>query len=52
VLVEMAKKDVEGSRRFAPFWNIYLDGNPLSDDATKQIEELKQLGVRIHLKEK
>ena len=51
VLLEMAKKDVEGSRRFAPFWNVYLDGNPLSDDAKKQIEELKKLGVRIHLKE-
>ena len=49
VLVEMAKKDIEGQRSFAPFWNVYLDGNPLSDEAKKQVEELKKLGVRVHL---
>jgi Leucine-rich repeat (LRR) protein len=51
VLVEMAKKDLEGPKRFAPFWNIYLEGNPLGEDAQQQLEELKSLGARIHLKE-
>ena len=51
VLVAMAKKDVEGPKRFAPFWNVYLDGNPLGGDAGKQIEELKKLGVRVHKKD-
>jgi Leucine-rich repeat (LRR) protein len=26
-LIEMAKKDFEGEKRFAPFLNIYLKGN-------------------------
>jgi Leucine-rich repeat (LRR) protein len=48
-LVEMAKKDAEGDKRFAPYWNLYLGGNPLSDDAKeKQIPELKKYGVRVH----
>ncbi len=42
VLVEMAKKDREGDNRFALFWNVYLSGNPLSEEAkTKQLGELK-----------
>lgn len=50
-LVEMAKKDVAGKKRFAPYWNLYVGDNPLSDDATgKQIPELKKLGVRVRLK--
>lgn len=46
VLVEMAKGDKE--QRFAPFWNIHLKGNSLSDAAKGQLEELKQLGARLH----
>jgi internalin A len=47
-LVEMAKADEE--RRFSPFWNIHLKGNPLSDAAKEsQIKELKEMGARIHL---
>ena len=43
VLIEMGKADKEGSQRFAPFWNIYLKGNPLSDEAKKtQLDELKK----------
>jgi internalin A len=46
VLVEMAKADSE--RRFAPFWHLYLAGNPLSDEAKAgQLDELKKLGARI-----
>ncbi|MCA9191877.1 MAG: leucine-rich repeat domain-containing protein [Planctomycetales bacterium] len=48
VLVEMAQSDKE--RRFAPFWEIYLKGNPLSEKAkTEQLEALKSLGARLHL---
>jgi Leucine-rich repeat (LRR) protein len=49
-LIEMAKKDAEGDKRFAPYWKLYLAENPLSDDAkTKQVEALKALGVRVNL---
>jgi internalin A len=48
VLVEMAKKDAAGEQRFAPFWRIYLKGNPLSKEAqTKQVEEITKLGGRV-----
>ena len=50
VLVEMAKKDSEGQKRFAPFWRIYTDGNPLSDGAKGQLDALKGLGARINPK--
>jgi hypothetical protein len=47
-LVNSAKADSAGPMRFAPFLDLYLEGNPLSDDAkTKQLEELKKYGVRI-----
>ncbi len=47
-LVEMAKKDFEGDKRFAPFWRIYLADNPLSDAAKgEQIAALKQMGARV-----
>ena len=46
----MAKADNEGPKRFAPFWNVYLAGNPLSDAAkTAQVEELKKHGTRVSL---
>ena len=46
-LVEMAKKDLAGEKRFAPYWNVYVGGNPLSDAGKAQIEELAKLGVRV-----
>jgi Leucine-rich repeat (LRR) protein len=46
-IVEMAKKDADGEKRFAPYWELYLGGNPLSDAGKKQLEELKALGVRV-----
>ena len=53
VLIEMAKKDKDGDQRFAPFWNLYLAENPLSDDAkTKQLEELKKVARTVDLKYK
>ena len=54
VLITMCKKDLEDKKntRFAPFWNIYLFGNPLSDAAkTTQLAELKQLVRTVSLEE-
>ncbi|MCC6511521.1 MAG: leucine-rich repeat domain-containing protein [Pirellulaceae bacterium] len=48
VLVEMAKADQ--SKKFAPFWNLYLYDNPLSDKAKgEQVAELKAMGGRVFL---
>lgn len=52
VLIEMAKKDAAGEKRFAPYWKLYLDGNPI--DAAKrdaQIAALKEQGVRVNWKQ-
>lgn len=46
-LVEMAKKDAAGERRFAPYWNLYLAGNPLGDAGKAQVAELAKIGVRV-----
>jgi hypothetical protein len=51
LLVEMAKADNAGEKRFSPFWRIYLYGNPLGDAAAAQIEELKKLGGHVSLEE-
>jgi len=54
VLIAMCKKDLADPKntRFAPFWNIYLYGNPLSDAAkTTQLEELKKLARIVSLDE-
>ena len=47
-LVTAAKADAEGQKRFAPYLQLYLAGNPLSDAAkNEQLAALKQCGVRI-----
>lgn len=46
-LVEMAKRDLAGEKRFAPYWNVYVGGNPLSDAGKAQLDELAKLGVRV-----
>jgi internalin A len=51
-LVEMAKKDVEGEQRFAPYWNVFIDVDALPDAAKGQVEELKKLGVRVNPEKK
>ena len=50
-LVDSAKADSAGPKRFAPYLHLYLSGNPLSD-ATKssQLAALKAAGVRIEEK--
>lgn len=50
VLVEMAKRDAEGEKRFAPFLRVYLGGNPLSDEARKvQLPELKRFVQQVQI---
>lgn len=46
-LTEAAKKDAAGEKRFAPYWNLSLVGNPLSDASKAQFEALKAIGVRL-----
>lgn len=50
VLVNMAAKDAAAQKRFAPFWRIYLTGNPLSAAARKnQLPALAGHGGRVTL---
>jgi internalin A len=47
-LIAMCKEDLEGQKRFAPYANIYLRGNPLRTDAAKaQLREMKELKLRV-----
>jgi uncharacterized protein (TIGR03067 family) len=47
-LVAAAKADTEGPKRFAPYLQLYLAGNPLSEEAkNQQLAALKGYGVRI-----
>jgi internalin A len=44
-LINAAKKDFEGQKRFAPFLNLYLKGNPVK---SSQKSRLKEYGVRLN----
>ncbi len=46
-LHRMMKKDFEGTHEWAPYCNVYLAGNALSDASKKLVEELVKLGARI-----
>ena len=46
-LQRMMKKDFDGAKEWAPYCNIYVGGNPLTDASKKIIEELKKSGARI-----
>lgn len=46
-VVKWAKADADGPKRFAPYMRLYIAGNPLSDEAKKQVAELKKIGVRV-----
>jgi hypothetical protein len=47
-LVEMADKDFNGEDRFARYWTVSLQGNPLSEQAkTSQIKALEKYSLRI-----
>jgi len=51
VLIDMGKADKAGSQRFAPFWNVFLSGNPLSEEAKKsQLAELKKVAKMVDFK--
>ncbi|MFV1965695.1 MAG: leucine-rich repeat domain-containing protein [Pirellulaceae bacterium] len=53
VLIEMGTKDKAGDQRFAPFWSIYLSGNPLTDEAKKtQLAQLRRVAKKVVFKEK
>jgi internalin A len=47
-LYDMAKKDHDGEKRFAPFINLYLKGNPLKASARTQLNGLKDFGARVY----
>jgi internalin A len=47
-LVDAAKADSAGPKKFAPYLHLYRDGNPLSDTAkSEQVAALKAAEVRI-----
>ena len=46
-LIKAFKKDFEGEKRFAPYINIFLAGNPLSSSSKKQLNGMKEQGARI-----
>ncbi len=47
-LVDSAKADSAGPKRFAPYLRLYLSGNPLPDAAkSAQLDAFKAAGVRI-----
>ena len=39
---------MEGEKRFAPYVNIFLAGNPLNGSSKKQLSAMKEQGVRIN----
>ena len=48
ILAEMAEKDVADKNRFARFWIVSLQGNPLNNTSrNKHVETLKKYSVRI-----
>ena len=48
VLVEMAEKDIAGDSRFARYWTVSLQGNPLSDESKNDhVEALRKYSFRI-----
>lgn len=47
-LVDAAKADAEGEKRFTPYLRLYLADNPLSDKAkNEQLPALKGFGIRL-----
>lgn len=40
-LLEMAEKDIEGDDRFARYWRVSLDGNPVSPDEIAKLEAIR-----------
>jgi len=49
VLIDMAKKDAEKEKRFAPYWEVYLAGNLVKKN---QVDELKKLVRKVQFTKK
>jgi len=47
-LFDAAKKDSEGEKRFSPYINIFVAGNPLTSTAKRQLSQMKDFGCRIN----
>ena len=49
-LADMMEKDDQGEKRFAPFINVYLSGNPLKGffRSRKDLDRMEKCGARIH----
>lgn len=48
-LLDLAEKDAQGERRFAPFLRLYLQGNRLDGKkAQAQLAGLREFGVKVH----
>ena len=47
-LADMAAQDQD--KEFAPYWRLYLEGNPLADDAENHAMTLITAGVNVRLK--
>ena len=43
----MWKKDNDGAREWAPYCQIFIDGNPIDDASKKFVDEMKKAGARI-----
>lgn len=41
-LIEMAEKDVDGKDRFARYWRVTLDGNPLPAEEVAELEAIRE----------
>jgi len=51
-LLAAVKADAEGQKRFAPYLRLYLAGNPVcAEKSRQQIEALKAAGVKVDLGE-
>jgi Leucine-rich repeat (LRR) protein len=48
-LVAMARQDAQKEKRFAPYWKVYLGGNPVKP---AQVQELRAAGGTVILEEK
>ncbi len=47
-LVDAARKDADGPKRFAPYLRLHISGNPIDAAVkAKQLDALKAAGVQI-----
>ena len=47
-LANAARKDYEGEKRFSPYLNLYVAGNPLNSLSKKQLSTMKDYGTRVN----